>query len=156
MGIKTASIHYHFPTKGDLGLALVKRHRQALAKELARIDADEPDPWEQLRRYAGIFRSTLENGQRMCLGGMLAIEYQSLPPELVHEVRGYFGDNEKWLARTLQAGRKARVVAFSRPLPRLAERYCGPGRRMLSAAPSATTIDSTPQPPGTCLNSRHE
>jgi TetR/AcrR family transcriptional repressor of nem operon len=120
VGIKTASIHYHFPTKGDLGLALVKRHRQALAKELAHIDADEPNPWEQLRRYAGIFRSTLENGQRMCLGGMLAIEYQTLPPELVEEVRGYFEDNEKWLARTLQAGRKARVVAFSRPATEVA------------------------------------
>src|SRR5580704_4135811 len=82
VGIKTASIHYHFPTKGDLGLALVRQHRRVLAEAFARLD-NEPDPLRRLQQYAGVFRSTLENGHRMCLGGILAIEYQTLPAELV-------------------------------------------------------------------------
>ncbi|MDF2795086.1 MAG: transcriptional regulator, TetR family [Pseudomonas orientalis] len=28
VGIKSASIHYHFPTKGDLGAALAKRYTE--------------------------------------------------------------------------------------------------------------------------------
>ncbi len=120
VGIKTASIHYHFPTKGNLGLALVKRHRKELEEAFAQIDADEPDAWKRLRWYTGLFRATLENGHRMCLGGMLAIECHTLPPDLVAEVRGFFEDNEAWLARTFQVGRKAGTVVITRPAPEVA------------------------------------
>jgi len=120
VGIKTASIHYHFPTKGDLGLALVRRHRQELTEAFAHLDADEPDTWERLLQYAFFFRATLENGHRMCLGGMLAIEHKSLPADLVAEVREFFEENERWLASTLQAGRQARTVVFGRPAAEIA------------------------------------
>ncbi len=123
VGIKTASIHYHFPTKGELGRALVRRHRQELAKAFAHLNADEPDTWKRLRRYTGFFRATLENGHRMCLGGMLAIEHQSLPADLVAEVRGFFEDNEKWLTHTLQGGRKAGVLTFARPATEVARTF---------------------------------
>ena len=121
VGIKTASIHYHFPTKGDLGLMLVKRHREELAAALSKIDDHGSTSWKRLQQYAGLFRSTLENGHRMCLGGMLAIEYQTLPPELVAEVRGYFEDNEKWLTDTLFAGRKEGTLVFNRPAKEIAQ-----------------------------------
>ena len=39
IGVKTASIHYYFPTKEDLGLALLKRYRLAFKNALAGIDA---------------------------------------------------------------------------------------------------------------------
>jgi TetR/AcrR family transcriptional repressor of nem operon len=120
VGIKTASIHYHFPTKGALGLSLVRRQRQALSKAMADIDAKGSDAWERLRKYTVLFRSTLEQGHQMCLGGMLAIEYRSLPSDLVTEVQGFFNDNEKWLTRTLQVGRKAGVITFSRPAAEVA------------------------------------
>ena len=55
VGIKTASIHYHFRTKGDLGLTLVKRHRQVFAQAFASIDASEPDPWERSAGTLGYF-----------------------------------------------------------------------------------------------------
>lgn len=120
VGIKTASIHYHFPTKADLGLALVRQHRRVFAEAFADIDAKETEPWKRLQRYVGLFRATLDNGHRMCLGGMLAIEYQTLPADLVGEVRGLFEDNERWLARTLLTGRKTGVVVFDRPAAEVA------------------------------------
>jgi TetR/AcrR family transcriptional regulator, transcriptional repressor for nem operon len=120
VGIKTASIHYHFPTKGDLGLTLVKRHRQVFAEAFANIDAGEANPWERLRQYVGLFRATLENGHRMCLAGMLAIEYQTLPADLVGEIRRLFEDNERWLASTLNAGRKAKAITLDRPAAEVA------------------------------------
>lgn len=33
IGIKTSSIHYYFPTKDDLALALVIRYKEAFRKE---------------------------------------------------------------------------------------------------------------------------
>ncbi len=123
VGIKTASVHYHFPTKGDLGVALVRRHRATLVEALARLEAEEPDPWGRLRRYAGLFRATLEQGHKMCLGGMLAAEHRTLPPELVAEVRGFIEDHERWLSQTIQAGRKAGVVTPNRPADEVARAF---------------------------------
>jgi TetR/AcrR family transcriptional regulator, transcriptional repressor for nem operon len=120
VGITTASIHYHFKTKSDLGVAVVRRHRQVLADAFGKIDADVHNPWERLRLYASVFRSTLDDGGRMCLGGTLAIEYQTLSAELVAEVRGFFEDNEKWLKHTLKAGQKAGVVKKGRPAAEMA------------------------------------
>ncbi len=37
VGIKTASIHYHFPTKADLGKAVVKHHINGLSAELENL-----------------------------------------------------------------------------------------------------------------------
>ena len=120
VGIKTASIHYHFPTKGDLGLALVARHRKGLANALADIDGRATDAPGRLRLFAALFRATLLDGDRMCLCGMLAAEHQTLPPALAAEVRLYFEDNERWLARTLLAGRKAGELAFADSAPAVA------------------------------------
>ena len=41
-GITTASIHYHFRTKSDLGQAVVVRHRERLIAYLAHVVAASP------------------------------------------------------------------------------------------------------------------
>ena len=113
VGIKTASIHYHFPKKADLGRELLVRHRAVVARFLAEVDEQGRDPRERLKLYCNVFRNTLANGGRMCLGGMLAIEFNTLPHEVVAEVRGFYGDNERWLSKTLTEGREAGKLSFS-------------------------------------------
>lgn len=97
VGIKSASIHHHFPTKGDLGAALAHRYR-----EDAREILGEPiDPSECLTRYVAIFRSALERDNRMCLCGIMAAEYDDLPDAVKVEVTGFADDNVAWLSRVL-------------------------------------------------------
>ena len=115
VGIKTASIHYHFPTKGDLGRDVLVRHRALVADFQAEVDANGKNAFERLKLYCNVFRSTLSHGHRMCLGGMLAIEYSTLPEEVVEQVRGFYEDNEQWLTRTLLEGRQDGVLTFSAP-----------------------------------------
>src|SRR5947208_935027 len=79
VGIKSASIHYHFPTKGDLGAALARRYWEDAEAALEKVWADAPDPATCLREYTGLFRIALQNENRMCLCGFLAAEYQDLP-----------------------------------------------------------------------------
>ena len=42
IGIKTASIHYHFPTKTDLGIATIKRHIERLEALKAELENKSP------------------------------------------------------------------------------------------------------------------
>src|SRR5580692_6373314 len=94
IGIKTASIHYHFPTKGDLGEALVENEREVFARNLAQPDAAEKDPRRRLERFIQLFQSTtIGCHNRMCLGAMLAVEQETLPDAVEQAVRRLFEEN---------------------------------------------------------------
>lgn len=115
VGIRTASIHYHFPSKADLGRALVERYRAAINTALANIDAAPPTTAapERLRRYAALLENVLTTGNRMCLGGMLASDYTTLPVEMQQEVSLFISDNERWLTRVLRDGRASGSLSFA-------------------------------------------
>jgi TetR/AcrR family transcriptional regulator, transcriptional repressor for nem operon len=104
VGIKTASIHYHFPTKGALGRALAQRYRAVFLERLGPPAALPPA--EQARRYAALFRETLASG-RMCLCGMLGAEADAAPPEIREETAAFFAENRAWLVAALGSGVKA-------------------------------------------------
>ncbi|MHC5539111.1 TetR/AcrR family transcriptional regulator [Singulisphaera rosea] len=116
VGIKTASIHYHFPTKGDLGKALIENERRVFAKNLADLDAVEKDPRRRLEGFLELFQATtIGCGNRMCLGAMLAVEQETLTDAVGGEVRQLFAENEGWLAKVLEDGRKLRQFRFKGP-----------------------------------------
>ena len=104
VGIKSASIHYYFPTKGDLAQALVVRYRVGFGAQLARIERDGSSPRAQLDEYFELIYQSFAANNLICLCGMLATDAASLPPGAQREVRGFFSDNEIWLARLLQRG----------------------------------------------------
>ena len=51
--------------------------------------------------------------KRMCLCGMLAAEYATLPEAMQQAIREFFDGNETWLAGVLDDGRAAGELAFS-------------------------------------------
>jgi TetR/AcrR family transcriptional regulator, transcriptional repressor for nem operon len=113
IGIKTASIHYHFPTKGDLGEALIENEREVFASNLAQLDAAEKDPRRRLERFIQLFQATtIGCRNRMCLGAMLAVEQETVPDAVGQAVRKLFAANEDWLAKLLEEGRKKRQFRF--------------------------------------------
>src|SRR5262249_16451256 len=114
--IKTASVHYHFPTKGDLGQAMVENELEVFAENLARLDAVEKDPRRRLERFIELFQaSTIACNNRMCLGAMLAVEQETLAGAVGQGVRRPFEHNEAWLADVLEEGRKRRQFRFKGP-----------------------------------------
>ena len=110
LGITKASLHYHYPTKGDLGRALIDRYSQTFGAALARIE-ERGSPPAQLERYVAIYADVLNAG-RICLCGMLAAEYTTLPKGMQDAIRGFFDLNERWLSRILETGRKDGTLAF--------------------------------------------
>jgi TetR/AcrR family transcriptional regulator, transcriptional repressor for nem operon len=105
LGITRAALHYHFAGKAELGTALIARYAHRFADALAAIDASGAAAQAKLAAYAELYASVLRDG-RMCLCGMLAAEYQTLPTPMREAVTGFFDDNETWLTGVIETGRR--------------------------------------------------
>jgi TetR/AcrR family transcriptional repressor of nem operon len=114
IGVTKASLHYHFPTKADLGSRLIARYEANFVRALASIDANQTDPWKKLRDYTRIYEAVLAK-DRMCLCGMLAAELSTLPPEMRTRLNTFFDANEAWLIGVLEGGRSAGSLSFDGP-----------------------------------------
>jgi len=108
VGIKGASIYYHFPSKADLGAAVARRYWEDTAAVLDAMLVDTPEPLQCLRRYPEIFRLSLESENRLCLASFMAAEYEDLPDAVKTEVQAFADVNVAWLSKVLVA---AGVVA---------------------------------------------
>jgi TetR/AcrR family transcriptional regulator, transcriptional repressor for nem operon len=112
LGITKAALHYHFAGKADLGLALITRYADRFAGALAALDIDAVTPADRLAGYAGLYLNVLRQ-QKMCLCGMLAAEYQTLPLPMRDAVTSFFDASESWLEGVLQEGRNDGTLHFA-------------------------------------------
>jgi len=103
LGITKASLHYHFAGKAELGEALINRYATRFAQALRAIDERGVDAQARLEAYAGIYADVLRDG-RMCLCGMLAADYETLPEPMRDAVLRFFDENEAWLIGVLEQG----------------------------------------------------
>jgi TetR/AcrR family transcriptional regulator, transcriptional repressor for nem operon len=103
LGISKASLHYHFRGKAELGEALIARYAARFADALQEIDRGGADPPLRLDAYAAIYADVLRD-HRMCLCGMLAADYETLPKPMRDAVIRFFDDNEAWLTGVLEQG----------------------------------------------------
>jgi TetR/AcrR family transcriptional repressor of nem operon len=114
LGITKASLHYHYASKADLGRALIDRYSASFAAALEAIDRSSISAAEKLRRYVKIYADVLHAG-RICLCGMLAAEYTTLPAGMQDAIRDFFDANERGLARIVESGRKDGSLSFDGP-----------------------------------------
>ncbi|MFC6142989.1 MULTISPECIES: TetR/AcrR family transcriptional regulator [Burkholderiaceae] len=117
VGIKAASLYYHFPSKADLAAAVAKRYWEDSASTLEALLTDVQDPLICLRKYPETFRRSLENDNRMCLSSFMAAEYDDLPDVVKTEVQIFADVNVAWLGKVLLA---AGVVGNSKEAKRRA------------------------------------
>lgn len=96
VGIRKASIHHHFPTKEDLGLALVERYIDHFAHALNDIDRQQPSPQAALQAYIALYRQSASQSWG-CLCGMLASDIDVIPPSVALGVRRFMTVNLDWL-----------------------------------------------------------
>lgn len=108
VGIKSAGVHHHFPTKGNLGAALARQYTEEAVKLLHDLLGTFKNEHETLERYTSVFRSALVQDNRMCLCGIMAAEHHDLPDEVRVEVDRFTEVNVDWLCKILSFREDAR------------------------------------------------
>jgi AcrR family transcriptional regulator len=110
IGIKTASIHYHFPTKTDLGIAVIQQHKErftALQKQY-----ESKDPLSKLEAFFSIY-SRNKSEQQVCLVGSLCTDLYSVDSAIEAELTPLVEDILSWVTVILKEGKKEGVFKFN-------------------------------------------
>lgn len=122
--ITKAALHYHFASKADLGEALIARYATRFNAALDALQGEDEvgmgrrvggggtGAGAKLAAYARLYQRVLTD-RRMCLCGMLAAEYQTLPQPMRDAVISFFDHNEEWLAGVLEQGRADGSLQFA-------------------------------------------
>ncbi|MCH9685145.1 MAG: TetR/AcrR family transcriptional regulator [Deltaproteobacteria bacterium] len=120
VGIRSATIHYHYPTKVALGVHLIERYHEAFFEELARRTEGVETAPARLQRYGSVFVDNLDQDGGLCLCGMLAAELPSLDASIRDGVKRFFEANTKWLASELRQGERRGELSLTRPASQVA------------------------------------
>ncbi len=119
LDVKPAAIHYHYPQKADLGLALIERYRSRYRRWMDETKDQELSPREALEGYIRI-ASRFSDDAKTCPMGILTAELTGLPDEMRAPVTQMTDEVLSWLTNILEAGRKDGSFLFARSADDLA------------------------------------
>lgn len=112
VGIKSASVHYHFATKADLAVALAAQYRERFFLSLGSLEQCLLDKKDPVEHFSALFKHALLHDQQMCLCGVLGAQAQILPSGVHAQVTLFFEQSLNWLNRAFQS--KATAEASQR------------------------------------------
>ncbi len=112
LGIRNAAIHYHFPGKSDLGVAVIERSRGRFLEWARQLDQASATPVERLEAFFRRYMRHLELGRRVCLGGSLETDYKTLPVVMQAETTAFVTMVLSWWEKVLEEGRRTGVFSF--------------------------------------------
>ena len=121
LGITKASIHYHFPSKAELGRAVGARYVARFGAMLAAIGEDPGvTSRAMLERYYEPYRTMGATPDRICLCGALAAEFMAVPEAMRPAIAGFFQAHQAWLAAILERGAARGEFTLNAPPARAA------------------------------------
>lgn len=102
VGIKAASVHYYFPTKADIGVAVTERYTARFVQGLGDPERFHGKPREAVAYYTDAFRRALVRDGKLCLCAVLGAEIGSLPQAVSGHTRIFFEKNLEWLVAAIR------------------------------------------------------
>ena len=110
LNIKNASVHYHFPTKTALGLAVIQEHLNRLEQLKERTSGKSP--LEKLNAFLSIY-SAAKSENMVCIVGSLATDLYTVEPEIQNELKKLANNILNWITEILQDGKNKDIFHFS-------------------------------------------
>ena len=102
IGIRKASIHYHFPAKTDLLAAIMQRYREQVLAGLEDMAVTRDTAAGRLAGFLDFYRDALGDGGRLCLCVAYSIGLNGLDAETRREITLFRQAVRAWLTRQFE------------------------------------------------------
>lgn len=112
MKVKNAAIHYHFPSKNDLGVAVIRRAQSRCRKWNETSAKKAVSPVDMLDTFFEMFAGYLNSGEYVCLASTLETDFNTFSKEMQNEVRLYAAEMLNWIRNLLARGRQEGLFTF--------------------------------------------
>ncbi|WP_319773592.1 TetR/AcrR family transcriptional regulator [Breoghania sp.] len=101
VGIKSSSVHYHYPTKGDLGAAVMRRYREDFSERLSHPPDDPEGAQAALNQFLDGFRANVVDLDSMSLCVVLLAEKNLLDEATTEELSAFYQLKLAWLSEVV-------------------------------------------------------
>lgn len=116
VGIRKASIHYHFPKKADLAAELIGTYATRLARYRANIAANAPSGGAAIASLIVLYRAATDEGRQLCLCVAFATGRDLLDSQVLAVLNKFHADSLNWLEDAFErANDDGSVEAVSHP-----------------------------------------
>ncbi|MEM7109830.1 MAG: TetR/AcrR family transcriptional regulator [Bacteroidota bacterium] len=112
LDIKNAAVHYHFPKKEDLLIAVVEKSEQHFLNMVEVSKTADKSCLDKLNRFLRIYDNNLDRQNRVCLMGALATDLFTLPAHLRPALNRLVETMKGWLTETLKEARDTGEFQF--------------------------------------------
>jgi TetR/AcrR family transcriptional repressor of nem operon len=108
LGIKKASLHYHFSSKEELGIALLQEYVEGHAVWAKKVQ-DLPSKTKLEKMVKG-FNSLTSKNFMICPIGSFTSDFQSAPSKLKKKIKQFHVLVRSWLVETIEQGKKEGTI----------------------------------------------
>jgi len=119
--IKNASIHHYFPTKEDLGLAVIEKDRQDFLVVEQRLRKAKPT--EKLDALIEIYNNYFHGGQKLCVLSSFAACYNELTERMQLATSQYAELMASWLTEVFKEGLATGDFTFRQPVEEVVNQW---------------------------------
>ncbi|TAH00342.1 MAG: TetR/AcrR family transcriptional regulator [Sphingobacteriales bacterium] len=110
--IKNAAVHYHFPAKEDLYLAIVQYYIDVYQHMARQMNETQLSPKQQLDRFIQRY-ADLVDANKICIIGAASADYNNMPEAVKKKVTELVDYVLGLVEKTLAAGKRNGSFAFT-------------------------------------------
>jgi TetR/AcrR family transcriptional repressor of nem operon len=112
LGVKNAAVHYHFPAKTDLALALIDEYRKTLRRNTSEFMAYGGSALQQMEGFFAFTTKQCHLGRCICPFGAFSIDYGELSDDIRKATSDFMDETLMWLTQVLEVGREQDEFKF--------------------------------------------
>jgi TetR/AcrR family transcriptional regulator, transcriptional repressor for nem operon len=121
LNIKNASIHHYYPSKEDLGLAVIEKDRQDFLQMTQQLK--KAAPGDKLNALLGAYEQYFSAGKKLCVISTFTSSYNEITERMQLATSQYAEMIASWLAAVFKEGRETGVFHFEGPVDTLVNHW---------------------------------
>ena len=121
LNIKNASIHHYYPSKEDLGLAVIEKDRQDFLQIIQKVK--KAPPMDKLEALFCAYDDYLKQGKKLCVISTFSSSFNEITERMQLATSQYSEIIASWLTTTFKEGLASGDFHFKTPVEEMVNHF---------------------------------